>query len=112
MKKPRAASREPRGEQEQGNPAIRQSDKRDEPNGSAAQPSSRPAGNPVDLSVDFAGIRMQNPVLTASGTFGYAQEFEPYLDLNRLGALIVKTITRLPRPGNPRRGSSRPPPVC
>jgi len=50
--------------------------------------------------VDFAGIRMQNPVLTASGTFGYAQEFEPYLDLNRLGALVVKTITRLPRPGN------------
>jgi dihydroorotate dehydrogenase (NAD+) catalytic subunit len=53
------------------------------------------------LSVDFAGIRMQSPVLTASGTFGYAQEFESYLDLNRLGALVVKTITRLPRPGNP-----------
>jgi dihydroorotate dehydrogenase (NAD+) catalytic subunit len=44
---------------------------------------------------------MQNPVLSASGTFGYAQEFESYLDLNRLGALVVKTITRLPRPGNP-----------
>jgi dihydroorotate dehydrogenase (NAD+) catalytic subunit len=44
---------------------------------------------------------MQNPVLTASGTFGYAQEFEQYLDLNRLGAIVVKTITRLPRPGNP-----------
>jgi dihydroorotate dehydrogenase (NAD+) catalytic subunit len=44
---------------------------------------------------------MRNPVLTASGTFGYAQEFEPYLDLNRLGGLIVKTITRLPRAGNP-----------
>jgi dihydroorotate dehydrogenase (NAD+) catalytic subunit len=44
---------------------------------------------------------MQNPVLTASGTFGYAQEFESYLDLNRLGGLVVKTITRLPRPGNP-----------
>lgn len=55
----------------------------------------------VDLSVEFAGIRMQNPVLSASGTFGYAQEFEPYLDLNRLGALVVKTITRRPRPGNP-----------
>ena len=63
-------------------------------------PNPRPS-LPVDLSVTFAGIRMQNPVLTASGTFGYAQEFEPYLDLNRLGALVVKTITRLPRPGNP-----------
>ena len=98
---PRAASRESSGEREQGKQAIRQSRKRDELNGPAAQPPSRPAGDPVDLSVDFAGIRMQNPVLTASGTFGYAQEFEPYLDLNRLGALIVKTITRLPRPGNP-----------
>ncbi|HWT78386.1 MAG TPA: dihydroorotate dehydrogenase, partial [Candidatus Methylomirabilis sp.] len=44
---------------------------------------------------------MQNPVMTASGTFGYAQEFEQYMDLNRLGALVVKTITRLPRAGNP-----------
>jgi dihydroorotate dehydrogenase (NAD+) catalytic subunit len=53
------------------------------------------------LSVEFAGIRMQNPVVSASGTFGYAKEFEPYLDLNRLGAVVVKTITRVPRPGNP-----------
>jgi len=57
--------------------------------------------SPVDMSVEVAGIRMQNPVMTASGTFGYAQEFEKYLDLNRFGALVVKTITRLPRPGNP-----------
>ena len=55
----------------------------------------------VNLAVEFAGIRMQNPVASASGTFGYAKEFEPYLDLNRLGAVVVKTITRLPRPGNP-----------
>jgi len=54
----------------------------------------------VSLSVEIAGIRMQNPVMTASGTFGYAQEFEPYLDLNRLGAIVVKTITREPRAGN------------
>jgi dihydroorotate dehydrogenase (NAD+) catalytic subunit len=53
------------------------------------------------MSVEIAGIRMRNPVMTASGTFGYAQEFEQYLDLNRFGALVVKTITRLPRPGNP-----------
>ena len=55
----------------------------------------------VSLGVDVAGIRMQNPVMTASGTFGYAREFEQYMDLNRLGALVVKTITRLPRAGNP-----------
>jgi dihydroorotate dehydrogenase (NAD+) catalytic subunit len=44
---------------------------------------------------------MQNPVMTGSGTFGYAEEFEKYFDLNRLGAVVVKTITRLPRAGNP-----------
>lgn len=54
-----------------------------------------------DLSVTVAGIRMQNPVMTASGTFGYAQEFEPFLDFSRLGAIVVKTITRTPRAGNP-----------
>jgi dihydroorotate dehydrogenase (NAD+) catalytic subunit len=54
-----------------------------------------------DLSVEVAGIRMQNPVMTASGTFGYGKEFAPYFDLNRLGALVVKTITLKPRPGNP-----------
>jgi dihydroorotate dehydrogenase (NAD+) catalytic subunit len=63
-------------------------------------PSREPRAT-VNLAVQVAGIRMQNPVLTASGTFGYAQEFEKYLDLNRLGAIVVKTITRLPRPGNP-----------
>ena len=55
----------------------------------------------VNMAIEVAGIRMQNPLLTASGTFGYAQEFERYLDLNRLWGLVVKTITRLPRPGNP-----------
>ena len=55
----------------------------------------------VSLAVDIAGIRMKNPVMTASGTFGYAREFEQYMDLNRLGALVVKTITRHPRTGNP-----------
>jgi dihydroorotate dehydrogenase (NAD+) catalytic subunit len=64
--------------------------------------SHEPQGaSSVNLAVEFAGIRMPNPVASASGTFGYAKEFEPYLDLNRLGAVVVKTITRLPRPGNP-----------
>lgn len=66
----------------------------------APTPDPRPP-TPVSLGVEVAGIRMQNPVLTASGTFGYAQEFEQYFDLNRLGAIVVKTITRLPRAGNP-----------
>lgn len=52
-----------------------------------------------DLRVTVAGISMQNPVMTASGTFGYAQEFESYLDLSRLGAIVVKTITLPPRVG-------------
>ncbi|HSD49914.1 MAG TPA: dihydroorotate dehydrogenase [Candidatus Methylomirabilis sp.] len=56
---------------------------------------------PVSLAVDVAGIRMQNSVMTGSGTFGYAEEFEKYFDLNRLGAIVVKTITRQPRAGNP-----------
>ena len=64
---------------------------------------SAEVGRPTSMSlaVEIAGIRMRNPVMTASGTFGYAQEFEQYMDLNRLGALVVKTITRLPRAGNP-----------
>ena len=57
--------------------------------------------SPVSLAVEVAGIRMQNPVMSASGTFGYAEEFEKYFDLNRLGAIVVKTITRLPRAGSP-----------
>lgn len=54
-----------------------------------------------NLSVQIASIRMKNPVMTASGTFGYGEEFSPYLDLNSLGAIVVKTITLKPRPGNP-----------
>ena len=54
-----------------------------------------------DLSVEVASIRMKTPVMTASGTFGYGKEFEGYLDPNRLGAIVVKTITVKPRPGNP-----------
>jgi len=68
--------------------------------GHSPTPDPRPP-TPVSLAVEVAGIRMQNPVMTGSGTFGYAEEFEKYFDLNRLGAVVVKTITRLPRAGNP-----------
>jgi dihydroorotate dehydrogenase (NAD+) catalytic subunit len=55
----------------------------------------------VDLSIDLAGIRMQNPLLTASGTSGYATELGDYLDLSKLGAFTTKSITLEPRVGNP-----------
>lgn len=54
-----------------------------------------------DLSIDFAGIRLKNPVLTASGTFGYGEEFAEFVDLNRLGGVIVKGISLKPIQGNP-----------
>lgn len=46
-------------------------------------------------------LTLKNPVLVASGTFGYGEEFAPFLDLNRLGGLVTKTITLEPRAGNP-----------
>jgi dihydroorotate dehydrogenase (NAD+) catalytic subunit len=55
----------------------------------------------VDISVDFAGLRLANPVFTASGTCGYADELADFMDVNRLGGFITKSITRRPRRGNP-----------
>jgi dihydroorotate dehydrogenase (NAD+) catalytic subunit len=54
-----------------------------------------------DLSVALGGLRLANPVMTASGTFGYAREFAQLIDLNRLGAIIVKGLSLLPSKGNP-----------
>ncbi len=54
-----------------------------------------------DLSVEIAGIRLKNPVLTASGTFGYGEEFREIIDLNRLGGIIVKGVSLRPIIGNP-----------
>ncbi len=55
----------------------------------------------VDLTVDIGGLKLPNPVMTASGTFGYAREFDHYIDLNRLGAIIVKGLSLQPSKGNP-----------
>ncbi len=55
----------------------------------------------VDESVDLAGIRLRNPVLTASGTFGYGTEFAPFLDLETIGGFVAKSLTLEPRFGNP-----------
>ncbi len=53
------------------------------------------------MCVNIGGIRMKNPVTTASGTFGWGPEYAPFIDLNRLGAIVVKGITLKPRQGNP-----------
>jgi len=53
------------------------------------------------MEVSIGKLKLQNPVMTASGTFGYGEEYAPYVDLNRLGALIVKGISLEPRTGNP-----------
>jgi dihydroorotate dehydrogenase (NAD+) catalytic subunit len=55
----------------------------------------------VDISVDFAGIRLVNPVFTASGTCGYADELSDFMNVNVLGGFITKSITVKPRKGNP-----------
>lgn len=52
------------------------------------------------LNVDLAGIPMKTPVMTASGTFGFGPEYADFVDLNRLGAIVVKGTTLKPRPGN------------
>jgi dihydroorotate dehydrogenase (NAD+) catalytic subunit len=57
--------------------------------------------NGPDLRVNVGGIRMANPVMTASGTFGYGAEFQDFVDLNRLGAIIVKGLSLNPARGNP-----------
>jgi len=54
-----------------------------------------------DLSVRVGPLRLKNPILTASGTFGYGKELIGQLDLNKLGGIVTKTITLKPRIGNP-----------
>ncbi|MFQ5480714.1 MAG: dihydroorotate dehydrogenase [Thermodesulfobacteriota bacterium] len=55
----------------------------------------------IDSSVSIGGLRLKNPVMTASGTFGYGLEFAPFMDLASLGAIIVKGLSLKPRAGNP-----------
>ncbi len=54
-----------------------------------------------DLSVNLAGINLRNPVMTASGTFGYGEEFAEYCDLEKIGAFVTKGLSLKPRAGNP-----------
>jgi dihydroorotate dehydrogenase (NAD+) catalytic subunit len=55
----------------------------------------------IALGVRIGGLALKNPVMTASGTFGYGEEFAPFCDLNRLGAVVVKGLSLEPRAGNP-----------
>jgi dihydroorotate dehydrogenase (NAD+) catalytic subunit len=54
-----------------------------------------------DLSVSLGTLRLKNPVMSASGTFGYGLEFAPFYDISRLGAIVVKGLSLAPTPGNP-----------
>ncbi len=54
-----------------------------------------------DMTVKFAGLTLRNPVMTASGTFGYGQEFAEHVDLEKIGAFVTKGLSLRPRAGNP-----------
>ncbi len=60
----------------------------------------------MDLTVDIGSLKLKNPVMTASGTFGYGEEYAEFVDLNMLGAVVVKGISLEPMQGNP------PPRIC
>jgi dihydroorotate dehydrogenase (NAD+) catalytic subunit len=64
----------------------------------SARPTARPS---LDMSVNVAGITLKNPVMAASGSFGYGVEFEDVVTLSRLGGFVVKGLSRDPMAGNP-----------
>lgn len=55
----------------------------------------------LNTSVNLAGVQLKNPVMTASGTFGSGAEYNEFVDLNRLGAVVTKGVANVPWPGNP-----------
>lgn len=63
--------------------------------------ATEPHPSPPALGVAIGSLTLKNPVLTASGTFGYGEEYAPFVDLNRLGAVVVKGLSLEPRLGNP-----------
>ena len=65
------------------------------------EPNINSADTAPKLSVQLGPLRLKNPVMTASGTFGYGKEYSTFADLSRLGAIAVKGISLLPRTGNP-----------
>ncbi len=59
------------------------------------------AKNRIDLKVNLGKLKLKNPVMTASGTFGYGKEYSEFFDINKLGAIVVKGISVKPMKGNP-----------
>ena len=55
----------------------------------------------MNMKVDLAGVTLDNPVMTASGTFGSGEEFSEFVDLNKLGAVVTKGVANIPWEGNP-----------
>lgn len=55
----------------------------------------------MNTSVEIAGVKFRNPVMTASGTFGSGMEYADFVDLNKLGAVVTKGVASVPWPGNP-----------
>lgn len=55
----------------------------------------------VNMAVDFGGVKMQNPINTAAGTFGYGWQFQNFFDVSQLGAITTKGCAAEPWPGNP-----------
>jgi dihydroorotate dehydrogenase (NAD+) catalytic subunit len=55
----------------------------------------------VDLGVDIGALHLKYPTLMGSGCYGTGEEFEPFVDLSKIGAIVLKSVTRLPRLGNP-----------
>ncbi len=68
---------------------------------SGLSPEKAPLKGVPDLSVIFAGLNLKNPVIAASGTFGYGVEFADIVTLDRLGGFVVKGLSRESMPGNP-----------
>lgn len=66
----------------------------------ATRTAQTPTAGPIDLAVSLGRLRLPNPILVASGTFGYGREMAGFVDLSRLGGIVPKTITPLPRQGN------------
>ena len=54
----------------------------------------------INLAVEIGNLKLKNPVMVASGAFGYAEEFKDFMDLKKLGAIVTKTLTLKPREGN------------
>lgn len=55
----------------------------------------------MNTKINFAGVELKNPVMTASGTFGSGMEYSEFVDLNKLGAVVTKGVANVPWPGNP-----------